>query len=388
MMIRKGIKTRPIYKFSRHWYSSSGNYDLQLHSAREDINTLLEKHDRSSYILAQYIPEPARDAFLAIRAFNLEINKISDGGNNASSVSANASKQLSSSMGISTSDIKFKFWSDLLAKIFNDPMSDRNVGEPIAILIRDALRNDLNLDISYFHQFLQTRKHFLEVKSFQTTDDICSYGEGTYSQLNYLTQGLLLSPSISPSAISLLEHSSSLQAKISDISAHIGQATAIGSMILGLKYYASTRNQVTLPVDLMTKFDLSQESLLRLSQGHLKENLDIKSVRDKLKNVIYETAVTANDHILSARDKLSKSREEIVSIVKTNPNDDLLQKHQKRWRKNIPDILFTPFMISIPTTLYLQKLEKYDFDVFHPKLQEQEWRLAWTSFRNYYQRRI
>ena len=169
-------------------------------------------------------------------------------------------------MGISTTDIKFKFWSDLLSRVFTDPSSEKNLGEPIAILVRDALRNDLNLDLSYFHQFLQTRKHFLQTKSFQTVNGICSYGEGTYSQLNYLTQGLLLSPSISPSAISLLEHSTSLQSKVSDIAAHIGQATAIGSMILGLKYYSSTRNQVTLPIDLMTKFDLSQESVLRLTQ--------------------------------------------------------------------------------------------------------------------------
>lgn len=388
-MLKQRITSKPRYILSRCWYSTNtGNYDLQLHSAREDINTLLENHDRSSYILAQYIPGPARDAFLAIRAFNLEINKINDGGNNTNSISAKASSQLSGSVGISTADIKFKFWSDLLSGVFTDHMSERNVGEPIAILIRDALRNDLNLELSYFHQFLQTRKHFLQTKSFQTVNDICSYGEGTYSQLNYLTQGLLLSPSISPSAISLLELSTSLQAKISDISAHIGQATAIGSMILGLKYYSSTRNQITLPIDLMTKFDLSQESLLRLSQGHLKDDKDIDDARDKLKNITYETAITANDHILSARNKLNESRDEILSIIKSHPNDQSLQRHQKRWRKNIPDVVFTPFMVAIPTTLYLQKLEKYDFDIFHPKLQEQEWRLAWTSFRNYYQRRI
>mmetsp|Transcript_1690 Transcript_1690/g.1826 ORF Transcript_1690/g.1826 Transcript_1690/m.1826 type:complete len:389 (-) Transcript_1690:27-1193(-) len=388
-MLRQRIIKAPRFATSKCLFSTgNNNYDLQLHSAREDINSLLEVHDRSSYILAQYIPEPARDAFLAIRAFNLEINKISDGGNNPNSVSSKASNQLSGSMGISTSDIKFKFWSDLLSGVFTDPMSERNLGEPIAILIRDSLRNDLNLDLSYFHQFLQTRKHFLQSKSFQTVNDICSYGEGTYSQLNYLTQGLLLSPSISPSAISLLEHSTSLQSKVSDISAHIGQATAIGSMILGLKYYASTRNQVTLPIDLMTKFDLSQESVLRLTQGHLKNESDINEVREKLKNITYETAVTANDHILSARKKLDQSREDILSIVKSHPGDQILQRHQKRWRKNIPDVIFTPFMVAIPTTLYLQKLEKYDFDVFHPKLQQQEWRLAWTSFRNYYQRRI
>lgn len=370
------------------FYSTPGeSYQSQIYRASENINTLLERNDRSSYILAQYIPEPARNAFLAIRAFNLEINKINDGGNNPNTVASQASSQISSSMGISTVDIKIKFWSDLLSSIFTDPYSDKNIGEPIAFLLRDALRNDLNLDISYFHQFLQTRLHFLKNKSFNTVQDICSYGEGTYSQLNYLTQGLLLSPSISPSSVSLLENSPKLQSLVSDIAAHIGQATAVSSMILGLAYYSKSRNQVTLPIDIMTKFELSQESLLRLSQGHIQNENEINEIREKLKNVVFETAITANDHILTVRDKLNKSRSEISEIV-SGTNDKLIKSNSKRWKKSIPDAIFTPFMVGIPATLYLKKLERCDFDVFHKKLQEPEWRLAWSSFKSYYQRSI
>ncbi|KAK6455747.1 isoprenoid synthase domain-containing protein [Scheffersomyces xylosifermentans] len=386
-----GVKAVPKRITLARCYSVSGSdrYALQLHNAQENVNTLLETHDRSSYVLAQYIPEPARNAFLAIRAFNLEVNKINDGGSNYGSVASQASSQLSKSMGISTADMKFKFWSDLMARVFtDDPHSEKDIGEPVAILLRDALRNDLNLDISYFHQFLQTRRHFLKNKTFNTIDDICAYGEGTYSQLNYQTQGLLLSPSISPSVISLLEHSTSLQSRISDIAAHIGQATAISAMILGLNYYATSRNQVTLPVNVMSKFDLSQEAVLRLTQGHIRDENEIKDIREKLKNVIYETATTSNDHMLTAREKLNQSRQEIIEIVKSNKQDKLLSQNSKKWRKWLPDVIFTPFMVSIPTTLYLQKLEKSDFDIFHPKMQQKEWRLAWRSFKDYHQRTI
>lgn len=368
--------------------STGGGYENTLFKSREDVSKLLELQDRSSYILAQYLPEPTRDAFLAIRGFNLEINKIIGGKHSASSRTSNASNQLSNTMGISTSDMKFKFWSDLLSKIFTNPDSDTNIGEPIAFLLRDALRNNLNLDISYFHQFLQTRKHFLETNAFNTVDDICSYGEGTYSQLNYLTQGLLLSPGISPSSISLLERSPKLQGTISDIAAHIGQSTSIASMILGMNYYSTTRNHITVPIDLMTKFDLSQETFFRLTQGHLKDPKDIQEAREKLKNIVYEIAVTANDHILTARNKLQKVQQEIVEVVKSNPSDKLIQKQHKNWRKNIPDVIFTPFMMSIPTTLFLKKLEKNDFDVMSPAMQSKEWRLAWTSFKSYYRRTI
>lgn len=354
-------------------------------AARKDVNRMLETYDRSSYILGHYIPEPARDAFLAIRAFNVEINKIQDGGNNPESVSSRASSQLSNSMGISTSDIKFRFWTDMLTRAFTQPDSTRDIGEPICTLLREAVRNDMNLDISYFHRIMQTRRQFLNDRQFQTVDAICSYGEGTYSQLNYATQGLLLSPSISPSSIRLLENSPDLQTTVSDIAAHIGQATAVSSMILGLEYYSKTKNLVTLPVDIMTKYDLSQESVLRLMNGHTE---NAQELREKLKNVVYETAITANDHMITARAKLKNLKEGIVETVRSQSDDELLQRHSKKWRKNVPDAIFTPFMVAVPTSLYLRKLERFDFDILHPKFNQKEWRLAWTSFRNYYQRRL
>lgn len=365
--------------------AASQSYQQQIHNAVENVSALLEANDRLSYLLAQYIPEPARNTFLAIRAFGLEVNKISDGGSNSGSRASRALSQLSSSMGISTADMKFKFWSDLLGKAFT---GSGEIGEPTAFLIRDALENGLNLDIAHFHQFLQTRRYFLKTTQFNTVEDICSYGEGTYSQLNYATQGLLLSPSISPSVIHLLELSSTLQNKVGDIAAHIGQATAISSMILGLHYYSSARNHITIPVDLMTKFELSQEAVLRLAQGHMSDEADVAETKEKLQNVVFETAITANDHLLSARTKLDEVRNEISDLVKSRPGDNLLGRNSKKWRKGLPDVIFTPFMVAIPTSLYLQKLEKNDFDVLSPKLQQKEWRLAWNSFRSYYQRKI
>lgn len=349
------------------------SYQTQLHNAVENVTALLEKSDRLSYLLAQYIPEPARNTFLAIRAFGLEVNKI------ASKASGGASLG-----GIPATDLKFKFWSDTLTKAF---MDRENVGEPIGFLLRDGLRNGENIDISYFQQFLQTRKHFLQQNQFQTVNDICSYGEGTYSQLNYATQALLLSPHLSPSVIRLLELSPSLQGKVSEVAAHIGQSTAITLMILGLNYYASTRNFITVPVDLMTKFELSQEALLRLCQGHLKED-ETQETREKLRDVIFETAVTANDHLISAGIKLLQVKEEIKSVLEAHLDDDMLSRNKKNWRKGLPDVIFTPLMSAIPTSLYLQRLEKNDFDVFSKKLLQKEWRLAWTSFRSYYLRKI
>ncbi|KAI5967365.1 hypothetical protein CANMA_003185 [Candida margitis] len=369
---------------------ASTSYNSLLHNSVESVNQTLEKSDRSSYILAQYIPEPARNTFLAIRAFNLEISKINEGGKNVQSRASMASKQMTQTLGVSTADLKFKFWSDLLLRVFtDDPNSSQGLGEPIAILLRDGLRNNLNIDLSYLQKFLQTKRSFIKSNaSFGTTNEICSYGEGTYSQLNYLTQQVLLSPPISPSSTQLLQYSPALQSTITDIAAHIGQATAIAAMITGLRYYASTRNQVPLPIDLMNNHDLSQESVLRLFQGHISDTKDEQGLKNKLNSVIYETAVVANDHMLTANKKLNDFKKEVVKVIDMHSDDQKFQVYAKKWRGKVPDVIFTPLMVGIPTSLYLRKLEKHDFDILNTNLQQPEWRLAWTSFKDYYLRKI
>ena len=54
----------------------------------------------------------------------------------------------------------------------------------------------------------------------------------------------------------------------------------------------------------MTSSGLSQESLLRLFQGHIKDSAEENQIKEALKNVVYETAITANDHMLTAKSKL------------------------------------------------------------------------------------
>lgn len=355
-----------------------------VHNAVENVLKLLETHDRSLYVLAQYIPEPARPTFLAIRAFNIEINKISDGGSSGLVISKASSAMLKLT-GFLTLDLKFKFWSDLLQKVFTglDPP-----GEPIAILLKESLEQGINLDIQYFNRFLQTRKRFLASPTFQSTNDICSYGEGTYSQLNYQTQAVLLSPMIAPSVIKALQQLPKLQGLVMDVAAHIGQATAVSLMILGMEYYAKTQNRVTLPVDLMTKHDVSQEDVLRLVQGHISEVHHQDDIKNKLKNVVFDTAVTANDHLLTSRQKIGQIKTSFREVVTELKDDKLVASQLKKWKRGIPDVIFTPYMVATPTELYLSKLQKNDFDVFSKKMQQKEWKLGFTSFKSYYTRDI
>lgn len=357
--------------------SLSSAYQSQIDKARQSCLGSLSKFDKSSYILSAYIPSPARDYFIATRAFNIEISKIS-------AQESQVNKQLKSSIGVSSSDLRFKFWEEMLFKIFQNPYSDQVIGEPVGLLLRDGIRNEFNLSPEGFNQILSTRKHFLSKSYFQNTDELCSYGEGLYSQLNYIVQNLLLSNQLSPSTIKLVEESSELQNLITEISAHIGQSTGIASIVIGTKYYAQNKNQINLPIDIMTKHDLSQESLLRLFQGHEDQKAEIEA---KLKDVIYETCVVANDHLLTAREKLKAVKEEISKIISTT-EDELILRKSKTWKKQVPDCLFVPFMSSIPLNGYLSQLEKNDFDILSKNIENNYWKLVWNSYRNYQKRQI
>lgn len=369
-----------VKRFISTVVSPSGNasYGVQLEKARKACVESLRKHDKSSFVLSAYVPSPARDTFLAIRAFQLEMMKISNNDQ--------VNTKLRSTLGFSSLDMKFKIWEDLLQKkVFDAPYNDHVIGEPVGILLREAIRQEFNLNIGHFTQIMSSRKYFLERGQFANIDDICSFGEGFYSQFNYLVQNLLLSEQLSPSTISLLGESSVLRDLSVEIMAHLGQATSIASIVIGTRYYA-TQDKVYLPIDLMTKHDISQESLLRLFQGHLQTE-EADKVKIQLKDVIYESCIVANDHLLTARNKLDTIKSEIETIT-NKTTDSLILKRSKTWKRGIPDCLYVPMMNSIPLEGYLRQLEHHDFNIVDHKIENAYWKLVWNSYRSYKNRAI
>ncbi|CDK25161.1 unnamed protein product [Kuraishia capsulata CBS 1993] len=357
---------------------ASRAYQQQLDKARVDCLALLNKYDRSSFLLSHYVPEPIRDSYTAIKAFNVELKKVSDGASTSSNSQPNPALV----------DIKLKFWEDLMVKIFTQSHSNVALGEPIATLLREGLKQDQMLDLGVFQQIISGRSHYVRneaQRGFANIDAICSFGESTDSQVNYALQGLLLSPSLSPAANKFLELvPSETRALMSEIAAHIGQSTSLASVIVGLKYFAAAKNRVLLPLDLMAKHGLSQESVLRIGQGH-EEPADVTA---KLQDVVFDVSVAANDHLMTARNKFDRVKESIRETIAENRSEKWLTSASKRWRHKVSDVIFVPYMAAVPTELYLERLEKYNFNVLHPKLATPEWRLAWRSYRNYNSRSI
>ncbi|VEU21529.1 DEKNAAC102419 [Brettanomyces naardenensis] len=370
-------------------------YVQRVERAQVDCDDKVQKFDPSSFLLSKFLPPFLRPTYMAIRAFNIELSKVSMGGSSLG-LSGSSSKVKPTHFA----DMKFAFWDEQLDKCgeLNPSKLDlHGLHDPVSTLIADSVLKGINIDLSMLKQMVYSHKHYLHnegVRGFSTIEDMCSFGEGTYSQMNYLIQSAALTPELydySSFGIHLLESPATedIRNNLSDISAHIGQATAICSFIVGLKYFAQKNGQITIPVDTLVKHRLSQEDALRMARG---EPVG-KEIKEALKNCVFEVSTVANDNILSARNKLQSLKDEIhtklAELKKTGDDDTnkaILENGYRKLRKGLPDCLYSPFMSAIPTVLYLERLQKYDFDILNPRLQFKEWRLSWRAYRDYHKR--
>lgn len=260
--------------------------------------------------------------------------------------------------------------------------------EPIAILLSNALINqNIQLSKRFFITLLQSRETYARMPSFRNIDAMASYGEGTHSQIMYLVQEACYS--VAPKVSQFLAEYPEIDDMAHDLAAHIGQATGIAGLLKGFTYYGS-RGSIILPVDVMTKSNVSQHEVVKLLNGGRGESTttnnnndqsssssennidspDMMNIRSKLSDVVFETATRANDHILSASNIIKQLNEVL--------------------KNSIPDAILVPALNIIPTKLFLERLEKYNFDIMHPNVlkNSSDWRLPLRSYKAYKLRRL
>lgn len=298
-----------------------------LAGASEYCSRLLKVHDRSGFIIQQYFPKSLQNVTLGIKAFSLETARIAE----------TVTKPEIAKM-------RFDFWRSTIQKALRPISKDSPViKEPIALLLASS-RDHTPLSRRFFITLIQTRESFMLNKPFRNLDTMAQYGEGTFSQVGYLTQEAL-EQLVPESEISHTDLAS-------EIIAHIGQASAIAQFLKAFPYYLNTHRVISLPTNLMAQHDLSQESIY---QGDYDPR--------KLADVTFDTAVRANDHMISARSKLN----ELKNNVGTS---------------KLSDATFVPLMAALPAQLYLERLESVNFDLLSSKLQT-EWKLPYRTWRAY-----
>lgn len=307
-------------------------------------------------------------AYMAIRAFNIEISRIPDIVSNTT-----------------IGQMRHQFWKDTINKTFNANPPE----EPVATLLSAYMQDTgIRLNKTWLIKIVSAREQALLRPGFTNISELESYAESTYSMLLYLTL----------SAIPL----NSLTAD--HVASHVGKAAGLAAVLRGVPLLAfpgapnshsnnpagmglpMTRDRqrvVNLPLDVMSQCGVREEDIYR-NGGNA----------EGLRDAVFAVATRASDHLITAR-SLAK---EINSYQEPSHEFEHLydegheyaiqstdaqqpQEVRKRDLQQAYGVIMGP---AISTQLWLDRLQKVDFDIFHNSLRIQEWKLpivAWWKNR-------
>ncbi|KAL8657474.1 MAG: hypothetical protein Q9226_001884 [Calogaya cf. arnoldii] len=371
--------------------TSGASKEDDIHRATQYCSNLLKQYDHPSYILTTFLPTSARPAHLAIRAFNLELARIPDASPSAP-----------------VRGMRYQFWRDTITSTF----AQKPVAQPVAVLLSSVIsslhtqqssrisNSSPALSKSRFLRLITTREKYSTNAPYSTLASLESYAENTYSTLLYLTLSAL------PLHFLTADH----------IASHIGKAAGIVAVLRGIpllafppppNHHSNTaslggtldtqrvqQGAVTLPLDIMAECNLKEENVFRYG-----------AEAPGLKDAVFKVATRASDHLITARQMLKNVQEggdvghgfehegEEGHEYDVQNNDDRIQQPSGKssdgksaQQKMEVEKAFGVFMPAVPTALWLQRLEKGDFDIFKEDLRTRDWRLPWKAWLAYRRR--
>ena len=335
-------------------------------------NSPTRKFDSPSHTLLAFIPPATQNAYLALRAFNIETSRIAD----------IASTSIIRSM-------RLQFWRDNI----NSAFALRPQKQPVSILLAHALadldartQGKAKMSKTWFMRIISEREKYMDGRPYPTMESLEQYAENTYSTLLYLTlQGL-------PVGSVVADH----------IASHIGKAAGITAILRGLPLVAfpappnhhsrntsslggtldtqrRTQGSITLPLDVMARAGVREEDVFR-------KGAEAPGLRD----AVFEVATRASDHLITARQMLKNvyAGEDVGHAFEYEGEEEHQHQYEKgageksksaQQREEI-ERAFGVFMPAVSTELWLNRLQKYDFDVFREELRRREWRLPWRGY--------
>ncbi|KAI9678671.1 MAG: hypothetical protein M1817_005728 [Caeruleum heppii] len=365
------------FSFSLCPSSSSKPLQLLRRIARYQTETT-SKYDAPSHTLRAFIPSSASDAYLAIRSLNISLSQIGDAVSNPH-----------------VGSLRIQYWRDAITKTF----AGTPPKEPVAALLRHALDalqqrtgTQQGMNKTWLMRVIAAREQYLQNPPYRDLAALEAYAESTYSTLLYLTLSALPLQSLA----------------VDHVASHIGKATGIVTVLRGLpllafppppNHHSNTaglggmlgtstgqrQGAVTLPLEVMAQAGMKEEDVLRLG-----------ATAPGLRDAVFAVATRANDHLITAREMLKSIRagqevdhdfehegEEGHEYITTESTRKGTVNAAEEVRKG-----FGVLMPAVATSLWLQRLEKLDFDVFREELRMRDWRLPWRAYVAYRRRHL
>jgi NADH dehydrogenase [ubiquinone] 1 alpha subcomplex assembly factor 6 len=277
--------------------------------------------------------------------------------------------------------MRLQFWRDSVAKI----LAGAPPKEPVAILLASAIselhertQGRARISKGWLTRMINAREQTLTNDPYPNIAALESYAENTYSTLMYLTLSAL------PMASVTADH----------VASHIGKAVGIAAVLRGLLFVAfpappaqspsggaansmigggAKQGAVLLPLDVMAQTGVREEDVLR--NGAQAEGL---------RDAVFTVATRASDHLITAQQMLNNLRagEDVGHDFEHEGEEGHEYDAAKSGESPLEEVnrAFGVFLPAVGTRLWLDRLQKQDFDVFSPQLLKSDWRLPWKAY--------
>jgi NADH dehydrogenase [ubiquinone] 1 alpha subcomplex assembly factor 6 len=324
------------------------------------------KYDRPAYTLSTFIPRQTLKFYLALRALNVSLSMIPD-------------TTSSYTIGL----MRLQFWRDTITRT----LSGTPPKEPVAVLLGSATADldtqtggHARISRGWFMRMINAREQALTNTPYPDLAALESYAENTYSTLLYLTLSAL------PMSSLTADH----------LASHVGKAVGIAAVLRGLPLVAfpppqshkkdqagvmtsvanvgGRQGAITLPLDVMAQAGVKEEDVFR-------HGADASGLRD----AVFTVATRASDHLITAREMLKNLRagQDVGHKFEhegEEGHDYGMQESSSESRLKEAERSIGVLMPAVSAQLWLDRLQKVDFDIFRPELLGSDWRLPWKAY--------
>jgi NADH dehydrogenase [ubiquinone] 1 alpha subcomplex assembly factor 6 len=206
--LRSGLRKARIETCSQvgsRWLAT-GKVDTGKILQKQDFKycvDLVQNRDRESYLCGLLMPQKARRSYFAVRALNVELASIKDGGLNRH-LSQASDTTYQPVVGPSTAlTFRTQWWRDAIGQIYGDDIRSIRGGNPAhnhllasmatscwnnpVVRVLDYAVKDSQLTRRFIERLLEAREEDLAVKQLGTIDEAVAYAESTSSSLLYLS---------------------------------------------------------------------------------------------------------------------------------------------------------------------------------------------------------